>query len=312
MDITSQTMPENSRVRNARFPHHFDPKGAKHFAVSFLAWPIVIGFVMGVNRVGFAQHLSTIQSVAFWLGLSLIIWTGLYIVTISFVKLWPRDPVPVIMLSVPAALIASIVLKPIVFWYADLAAQIADTQAMPRDAPHFAWTIGYFEAHVTAWSAVIVLWVITNLVWKSVLQRDFYGIGGAQIKQSVQVIALEAPFSQISGAHAISPAVQAFLNRIRQVKLAEIIALSSEDHFVHVHLNERSVMIYGRLSDAIEALKAHGLAGVRVHRSYWVLRSAVAGLCSADNAMTVQLKNGVRFPVSRSYRETVRLAGFIE
>lgn len=312
MDITGQTMPESSRVRNARSPHHFDPKGMQRFAVSFLAWPCIIGFVMGVNHVGFAQYLSPVQSVTFWLGLSLIIWTGLYGVTISFVKLWPRDPVPIIMLTVPAALVASIVLKPIVFWYADLAAQIADTQAMPREAPHFTWTFGYFEAHVTAWSAVIVLWVITNLVWKSLLQHDFYGIGGAQTKQLEQDIAVEVPFAQINSAHSISPEVQAFLNRIRQVKLGNIIALSSEDHFVHVHLNDRSVMIYGRLSDAIKGLQTQGLEGVRVHRSYWVLRSAVAGLCSADNAMTVQLTNGTSFPVSRSYRETVRLAGFID
>ena len=290
----------------------FDPDVLKRSMLSFLAWPCVIGFVMGVNQVGFAQYLSFSQSVVFWLGLSLIIWTGLYVVTITFVKIWPRHPVPLIILTVPAALVASIGLKPIVFWYADLAAHVAATNEIPRAAPSFTWTISYFGEHFTAWSAVIVLWVITNVVWKSLLQYDFYGLGDVETESVGLVAAPIEPSVKISPSKPMSVAAQAFLKRIRHIKLADVIALSSEDHFVHIHLSDRNIMIYGGLSDAIEALHENGLVGVRVHRSHWVVRTAVTAFCSSETPMKVRLSNGVYFPVSRSYREVVRLSGLFD
>jgi len=56
-----------------------------------------------------------------------------------------------------------------------------------------------------------------------------------------------------------------------------------------------------RFGDALNEVE--GIEGARVHRSHWVARSAVRRLLREDGKMTLDLTNGTRVPVSRSYRQ---------
>jgi DNA-binding LytR/AlgR family response regulator len=67
-------------------------------------------------------------------------------------------------------------------------------------------------------------------------------------------------------------------------------------------------LVLGRFGDAVAALAA--LDGVRVHRSFWVRRSAVCSVRPQGKGLLLTLSNGAEIPVSQAYREIAKQAGF--
>ncbi|MDZ7824287.1 MAG: LytTR family DNA-binding domain-containing protein [Ahrensia sp.] len=63
-------------------------------------------------------------------------------------------------------------------------------------------------------------------------------------------------------------------------------------------------MVLLRLEDAIVELQ--GIEGMRVHRSWWVARSAVKNIVYDDGKMTLLLKSGTMIPVSRTHLKITR------
>ena len=89
----------------------------------------------------------------------------------------------------------------------------------------------------------------------------------------------------------------------------QVLALQAEDHYVRVHTALGSELLLMRLSDAIEELE--GLAGERVHRSWWVAREAVAAARAQGRRVSLALTNGVEAPVSREAAPRLRRAGWL-
>jgi DNA-binding LytR/AlgR family response regulator len=68
-------------------------------------------------------------------------------------------------------------------------------------------------------------------------------------------------------------------------------------------------LILYRLASAIEELEGLGFDGLRVHRSHWVRRDSVTAGGHEGRQPWVVLTNGLKVPVSQTYREIARLAG---
>lgn len=88
-----------------------------------------------------------------------------------------------------------------------------------------------------------------------------------------------------------------------------ILALSAEDHYVRVVAETRSVLILMPLAKAVTLLPEG--AGMQVHRSWWVARSAVTGLRRTGRDLRLDLLTGQSVPVSRSRLPAVRADGWI-
>ena len=88
-----------------------------------------------------------------------------------------------------------------------------------------------------------------------------------------------------------------------------MLALKGEDHYVRAIGAAREELILLRLSDAIAALPAG--AGLRVHRSWWVAREAVARVTRDGRAARLILTNGTEAPVSRDAMTLLREAGWL-
>lgn len=82
-----------------------------------------------------------------------------------------------------------------------------------------------------------------------------------------------------------------------------ILHLSVSDHYVDVTTEKGNARLLLRFSDAIS--EVHPIEGIRVHRSHWVARDAIAGVERAEGRTFVVLENGKRVPVSRGYRTAV-------
>jgi hypothetical protein len=88
----------------------------------------------------------------------------------------------------------------------------------------------------------------------------------------------------------------------------EVLALQGEDHYVRVHTALGSELVLMRLGDAIAELD--GLAGERVHRSWWVARGAVGEARMDGRRACLVLTNGLEVMVSREATPILRRAGW--
>ncbi len=89
----------------------------------------------------------------------------------------------------------------------------------------------------------------------------------------------------------------------------DVLALQGEDHYVRVHTALGSELLLMRLGDAIEELD--GLAGERVHRSWWVARDAVAAARVNGRRVLLTLTNGLEAPVNREATSRLRRSGWL-
>lgn len=87
-----------------------------------------------------------------------------------------------------------------------------------------------------------------------------------------------------------------------------LLCLEMEDHYLRIHTDKGSDIILMRMSDAEEELS--DVAGLRVHRSWWVAREAVTGIRRDGTRLLLQLENGLEIPVGKTYRGALRDAGW--
>jgi hypothetical protein len=94
----------------------------------------------------------------------------------------------------------------------------------------------------------------------------------------------------------------AFIARLPRAIGDDVIAISSDMHYLHVYTTLGKSMVLGALRDAAEAL---GEDGMLVHRSHWVAHAHVTRLGRKDANWYCEMSNGARVPVSRRNRNAV-------
>jgi len=83
-----------------------------------------------------------------------------------------------------------------------------------------------------------------------------------------------------------------------------------EDHYLRIHTALGSDLILLRLRDAIAELGP--VHGRQVHRSWWVADGAVASVERSAGKSTLVLRNGLNVPVSKTFRDQVKEAGWLD
>jgi tetratricopeptide (TPR) repeat protein len=89
----------------------------------------------------------------------------------------------------------------------------------------------------------------------------------------------------------------------------EVLCLKAEDHYLRVYSTAGEALVLFRFSDAVKALPKE--AGLQVHRSYWVSRSALLKTPRRGQRQYLELTNGLTLPVSRSHVPELRDAGWL-
>jgi hypothetical protein len=120
-----------------------------------------------------------------------------------------------------------------------------------------------------------------------------------------------------SRAQAATPLLEAaeaqdviarFMQRLPvKFRMADLWAVSSEDHYLRVHTSLGEELILMRLADAMRDLD--GTDGLQTHRSWWVAKNGVADVRREGGKLILVLKSGTQAPVSRTFAPAVRDAG---
>jgi hypothetical protein len=101
-----------------------------------------------------------------------------------------------------------------------------------------------------------------------------------------------------------------FFRRIPPALGRDLLALQMEDHYLRIHTALGSDLILLRLRDALAELGSD--RGLQVHRSWWVANGAAASVERSAGRILLVLTNGLRVPVSKSFREDVKRAGWLD
>ncbi len=100
-----------------------------------------------------------------------------------------------------------------------------------------------------------------------------------------------------------------FFRRMPPALGRDLLALEMEDHYLRIHTALGSDLILLRLRDALAELGPS--RGRQVHRSWWVAEGAVASAERDQRRPMLVLRNGLRVPVSKTFRDPVKQAGWL-
>lgn len=105
-----------------------------------------------------------------------------------------------------------------------------------------------------------------------------------------------------NATESVESDINTFFGLLPNVVGTDIVALSSDLHYLHVHTTLGKCMVLFNLKDAVEEL---GDAGMQVHRSHWVAWDHVVRLVKSGEQWQCEMDNGVRVPVSRRKKSAV-------
>ncbi len=108
---------------------------------------------------------------------------------------------------------------------------------------------------------------------------------------------------------ATSPEIRSEPSRLG-VDPRTILCLQMEDHYVRIHHASGSALVLTTMRQAKAAL--NGVAGLQVHRSWWVAEKAVAETLIEGRNLRLRLTNGLLVPVARTAVAPVRAAGWLD
>ena len=93
-----------------------------------------------------------------------------------------------------------------------------------------------------------------------------------------------------------------FLSDIPESLGTNVLAISSDLHYLHVYTDQGHCMVLGSLQRAADAL---GEGGMRVHRAHWVARHAIVKIVKDGQQWYCLLTNDLKIPISRRKQSTV-------
>ncbi len=98
----------------------------------------------------------------------------------------------------------------------------------------------------------------------------------------------------------------ALARRFPEISGLTLLAIEADEHYVRLHTDAGSKHVLYRFRDALK--DAEDLAGLRVHRSWWVAEAAMEALEQGPSGIGLRLKGGLQAPVSQTYRRDVERA----
>ena len=93
-----------------------------------------------------------------------------------------------------------------------------------------------------------------------------------------------------------------FLSGLPEALGTNVLAISSDLHYLHVYTEVGRCMILGSLQRAADAM---GGEGMRVHRAHWVARRAIVKIVKDGQQWYCLLSNDLKVPISRRKKSMV-------
>ena len=225
--------------------------------------------------------------------------------TVLVSRLFAPWQLAIIWVVVAAALIGSVVLRPLIWAYVSLFMPLLDDPSLIRPMKPFALDANFITEHLRNWAALIATWVVANLVSSELFDYPRYRTeskrsGSPLVAREQSELAQSTP----------EPGGKVVLLGGKPHDIGTIAAVRAEDHYVRVYAADGSNFILtARFRDTVEALKHFN--GCQTHRSWWVNLAYVASVNHDRRDPVLELSNGLAVPVGQSYKQLLRVAGVL-
>ena len=270
----------------------------------YLGVPLALGFLLGWLQVGRAADWPRAVSLAYWVGVSLLMTPLNALGTAALAPLLHRARSPLFLTLFVGQLLAGYVLiDPVLRGYRALL-QASLYAELPLTA-----TASLAE-FLQRMPSNTLLWVGINLLFYYGLKMPRFGYaapGSAPGPESP--VGNPPPVGHepaVAGPLQVPEPRPVLMERVRPERRGALLALKADGHYLHVHTDAGSDLIIYRLSDAIRELPPE--QGAQVHRSWWVAARALGPERHRDR---LSLVNGLDVPVSRSFRLAARQRGWL-
>lgn len=286
-------------VNSSRWPQwlrsEFDGMTSAGVAL-FVGAPLLVGVLLGWNRMVVGSHMSRPGSTLYWIGLIAIVWVAAIVGTRlvrALARRWRRC------WQGWATAATGALLGIFLFYWPISAYRHFGHMWLPAEsiahAPPLPWpTLEYLPQLFANTLPGVLYWVaVTYLV------ERFFSLPRDAGQQST-ALASAAGSAESTAAVTLSVDAEPILRARLPADLdGEILALKAEDHYLRVYTAKGDTLVHYRFRDALHDLKE--LDGLQVHRSYWVRRSAIAQRFTENQKHFLRLSTNLKVSVSRSY-----------
>lgn len=155
---------------------------------------------------------------------------------------------------------------------------------------------GIFPKTVMIGAVITLLNVMQNYIYQQKQQLAESKIALEQSEQNTQLIANQA--------------AKDFLLQLPIEKRGKLLCLEMSDHYLNVHTDKGQHLLLMRFKDALTALNEY--PGMQTHRSWWVAHDAITKVEKNGRKIQLCLSNDIIAPVSRTFIDEVKGAGFAE
>lgn len=277
----------------------------------YLLAPLLSALPLGWYGAGIAAQFPFAASMLLWVSICMVSWWLSDVASRGLAKLTagPVPPVAWLTAGYVVNLLLSSVYNPALLWWMVEAGMVSRTSTIDAyfEVNRNLLDLDYLRLLTVAGVPGLFVWLAGNYIFELIT-----GVPRIRTPSSASTPTAHVPRLPENAATPVPPAslvaspVPRFfqrLTRIPDVTPNELLAVEAEDHYIQVHTTRGKELIYYRFGDALEELAP--LDGLRIHRSAWISKQAVARVEVDGRNMQVVLSSGARLRVSLSNRGAV-------
>lgn len=277
----------------------------------YLGVPVLLAALFSMQRSGPGMYLDGSASLLFWLLASFFFWITNDIGTRAASAVLRPVGGPFWLTLVLGSLIGLILNIPAQEWRFRLFFSLSEIAAMGVPLPAF--TADYAVLVLRGWVIGALIWGATNFFMLRFLRLPRYGYEPAMSSAAIEDAQVDpAPVAPGSSTRALAAEAvsQAVPRQVLGVDVEDVMALQAQEHYVNVCARQGNRLVHHRFRDALDLVQ--GVPGCQVHRSYWVARAAMVTLTREGTSYRLQLTNGMKVPVGRTYLLDLKRLGITE
>ncbi|MFD2167895.1 LytTR family DNA-binding domain-containing protein [Thalassotalea euphylliae] len=246
----------------------------------------IVGVVLGFLAPFGMDQISSLLSVSYWV-LTCLVGYGIYAPTIAIIES---------------------TLSPYVKrqWHRVAIGAFVASALMSFAVPLITWLFFRVDIHLMASFGEVFpkTLLIGGVITIITMVRDHIDQQSLALEESKQ--ALET--TQQSTQQLVDQAFQDFMHQLPLDKRGQLLCLEMSDHYLKVYTDQGHHMILMRFKDALSALS--NFPGLQTHRSWWVAKDAIVKVEKDGRKLQLVLSNALVVPVSRTYADRVKEAGY--